>query len=304
MRNAYRQSFTTIRSLVQEVSSRSNFQNKHINSCSPIGSFDPRITGDIPHSWKATGGKLHTQEKLNLACCEVDLPGSSLATSEINNDFTGVTERHAYRRIFEETTNFAFYVDAGDYTPIRFFEQWIEYATNSPLSKDARKDLLMPNYFYRMRYPDGDGDGTGRGGYIGKTMRVVKFERNHFQFLEYRFIGMFPLALNSTRVSYQNSQVLKATATFSFDRYVCGESNSLARALGLDLNNKRGRTGNTNIDYNNANSLNDIINPNFGGLSLLNQGTQFANVNGQIFTGTDSTLTNNGATSAYQVLER
>ena len=37
------------------------------------------------------------QEKLNLACCEVDLPGSSLATSEINNDFTGVTERHAYR---------------------------------------------------------------------------------------------------------------------------------------------------------------------------------------------------------------
>ena len=97
------------------------------------------------------------QEKLNLACCEVDLPGSSLATSEINNDFTGVTERHAYRRVFEETTNFAFYVDAGDYTPIRFFEQWIEYATNGPLSKNARKDLLNPNYFYRMRYPDGDG---------------------------------------------------------------------------------------------------------------------------------------------------
>ena len=115
---------------------------------------------------------------------------------------------------------------------------------------------------------------------------------------------MFPLALNSTRVSYQNSQVLKATATFSFDRYVCGESNSLARALGLDLNNKRGRTGNTNIDYNNANSLNDIINPNFGGLSLLNQGSQFANVNGQIITGTNSTLYNNGATSAYEVLNR
>ena len=34
-------------------------------------------------------------------------------------------------------------------TPIRFFEQWIEYATNGPLSKNARKDLLNPNYFYR-----------------------------------------------------------------------------------------------------------------------------------------------------------
>ena len=52
---------------------------------------------------------------------------------------------------------------------------------------------------------------------------------------------MFPLALNSTRVSYQNSQVLKATATFSFDRYICGESSSLARALGLDLNNQAAR---------------------------------------------------------------
>ena len=93
------------------------------------------------------------QNYLNLLCSEVSLPGSSLATTEITNDFHGVTERHAYRRIFEETTNFAFYVDAGDYTPIRFFEQWIEYATNGPLSKNARKDLLSPNYFYRMRYP-------------------------------------------------------------------------------------------------------------------------------------------------------
>ena len=56
-------------------------------------------------------------------------------------------------------------------------------------------------------------------------------------FLEYRFIGLFPLSLNSTRVSYQNSQVLKATCSFSFDRYVCGESSSLARALGIDMNN-------------------------------------------------------------------
>ena len=60
-----------------------------------------------------------------------------------------------------------------------------------------------------MKYPDE---------YISNDTRVVKFERNHFKFLEYRFVGMFPLSLNSTRVSYQNSQVLKATATFSFDR--------------------------------------------------------------------------------------
>ena len=152
------------------------------------------------------------QEKLNLACCEVDLPGSSLATSEINNDFTGVTERHAYRRVFEETTNFAFYVDAGDYTPIRFFEQWIEYATNGPLSKNARKDLLNPNYFYRMRYPDQ---------YIaGQGLKVTKFERDHLNPLTYEFIRSFPLAISSMPVSYDGSSLLKCTVSMSYVRYV------------------------------------------------------------------------------------
>ena len=161
------------------------------------------------------------QEKLNLACCEVDLPGSSLATGEINNDFTGVTERHAYRRVFEETTNFAFYVDAGDYTPIRFFEQWIEYATNGPLSKNARKDLLNPNYFYRMRYPDGDGL-SGRGGYIGKTMRIVKFERDYRpdRTLEYEFVKCFPLAITSMPLSYESSSLLKCSVSMTYIRYV------------------------------------------------------------------------------------
>ena len=32
-------------------------------------------------------------------------------------------------------------------------------------------------------------------------------------------------------MSYQGSQVLKASCNFSFDRYVCGESTSLARDL-------------------------------------------------------------------------
>ena len=179
------------------------------------------------------------QEKLNLACCEVDLPGSSLATSEINNDFTGVTERHAYRRIFEETTNFAFYVDAGDYTPIRFFEQWIEYATNGPLSKNARKDLLNPNYFYRMRYPDGDGL-SGRGGYIGKTMRIVKFERDYRpdRSLEYEFVKCFPLAITSMPLSYESSSLLKCNVSMTYIRYVVNPatgfdfpSNLLARGF-------------------------------------------------------------------------
>ena len=106
---------------------------------------------------------------------------------------------------------------------------------------------------------------------------MVKFERNHSQFLEYRFVGMFPLSLNSTRVSYQNSQVLKATATFSFDRYICGETSSLARALGLDLNNQASRNRNASArqtELNNS-SLSRVMNDN---LAMLNEGTAYRNL--------------------------
>ena len=77
-------------------------------------------------------------------------------------------------------------------------------------------------YYFQLNYPYE---------YKSNDTRIVKFEKNHFQFLEYRFIGLFPLSLNSTKVQYGNTQVLKATAQFSYDRYVAGESSSLARDL-------------------------------------------------------------------------
>ena len=67
------------------------------------------------------------QDQLNLMCSEVSLPGSNLATLELTSDHTGVTERHAYRRIFDDRLDFTFYVDAANYMPIRFFEAWIDW---------------------------------------------------------------------------------------------------------------------------------------------------------------------------------
>ena len=46
------------------------------------------------------------------------------------------------------------------------------------------------------------------------------------------------MSLSSTKVAYTNSQVLKATCTFSFDRYIAGETSSLARDLGIAFNNR------------------------------------------------------------------
>ena len=36
-------------------------------------------------------------DNINLLCSEATLPGSSLTTHEVNNDYAGVTEKMAYR---------------------------------------------------------------------------------------------------------------------------------------------------------------------------------------------------------------
>ena len=133
--------------------------------------------------------------------------------------------------------------------------------------------------------------------YKSNDTRIVKFEADHFQFLEYRFVGLFPIALNSTRVSYQNSQVLKATATFSFDRYICGETSSLARALGLDLNNNRKKSGNSRINYNSTRGLSDVM----SGVALLNDGVGYQRqLDGRTITGAESSSIFQGPFPAFQ----
>ena len=65
---------------------------------------------------------------------------------------------------------------------------------------------------------------------------MLSFERNYRQTLEYGFRGLYPIELNSTVVQYQNSQVLKATASFNYDRYVCGKTSTASVGSGSDRN--------------------------------------------------------------------
>ena len=153
-------------------------------------------------------------EDAGLLCSDAVLPGSALASVDTRGDYQGVIERFAHTRNFTQIS-LDFYVD-NEYKSMKFLEHWMEFITG------AISDPADDTYFYQLHYPSE---------YKSNDTRIVKFERNYKQFLEYRFIGLFPLSLNSTRVSYQGSQVLKASCSFSFDRYVCGESTSLARDL-------------------------------------------------------------------------
>ena len=160
--------------------------------------------------WRGIG----KQDKIELMCSEASLPGSNLATFEINNDRTGVTEKHVHRRIFDDRIDLTFYVDAGLYQPIKFFEQWISYITNGRNISDRDQDtqLMQSNYDYRIKYPDS---------YIASAgLKVTKFEKDHQNLLQYEFIRVFPLAINSMPVSYDTSSLLKCTVSLSYVRYI------------------------------------------------------------------------------------
>ena len=161
-----------------------------------------------------------TQDQLYLQCSEASLPGSSLATFEINNDFHGVTERHAYRRIFDERIDLTFYVDADNYLPIRTFESWIGGIVNG---NDDKGNLVNPSYYYTALYPDD----------YRKDICITKFERSYDidgSNIKYTFVKAFPISISSMPVSYDSSNLLKCTVGFTYLRYFTGDAKARSSA--------------------------------------------------------------------------
>ena len=146
------------------------------------------------------------QDKLHLLCSEASLPGSQLATTEVNNNFTGVTERYAYRRIFDDRLDLTFYVDAKNYLPIKFFEDWISFITN-----EDKRAARSNSYTYRVKYPDT---------YTVAGLSVTKFEKDYANAMTYQFIKSYPLQITSMPVSYDGSDLLKCSVAMTYIRYV------------------------------------------------------------------------------------
>ncbi len=138
-----------------------------------------------------------------LSCMEASLPGTSLATVELTNDHSGITERHVHRRQYDTTASFTFLVDR-DYKQIKFFETWIGYIVNE-------QDSANPNYFYRVNFPR----------QYQTIIQIKKFERDYKQpALSYEFLNAYPISINAMPVTYEAAQTLKCTVNFNFSRYI------------------------------------------------------------------------------------
>ena len=204
------------------------------------------------------------QSQINLMCSDASLPGSNLATLEVNSDRTGVTEKFAYRRIFDDRIDLTFYVEVGGYSPIKFFEQWMDYITGASTTRDFitaddnRNDLMDPNYFYRMRYPND---------YIAdQGLKITKFEKDYTDnVLEYEFVRSFPLSISSMPVSYDGSSLLKCSVSMSYIRYVVKNLHKKPSRLENNLNPlEQGQFNGGFLDNIRANTLD----AGFSGLGL------------------------------------
>ena len=150
-----------------------------------------------------------------LSCSEANLPGSQLATHEILNDFHGVTEKHAYRRQFDDRADFTFYVDR-EYNVIHLFENWISFIANErrTSSLDIGPSIDDPNASYRFSFPKE----------YQTEIFIKKFEKDYKKSrrktLQYKFMKAFPLSISQMPVSYASSELLKCTVSFAYSRYV------------------------------------------------------------------------------------
>ena len=186
---------------------------------------------------------MYNGELLTLTCTEAALPGSSIATFEQQNDYMGVTERHAYRRMYDETIDFTFLVTQNsDYVQIRFFDAWMKWITG-----EAGQDLRSPTIVNRAQYPNN----------YRTDLWIVKFEKDmgagltsSSKLLEYRFIDAYPKAVSSSPVTFEGNSLLKTTVSMTYTRYFVTELKSQAEAV-----SSRGTRSPGNTEFNSFRSL-------------------------------------------------
>jgi hypothetical protein len=149
-----------------------------------------------------------------LLCSDANLPSSTFATTEVKDNFIGVTQEFAHSRLFTDI-DFTFYVDT-EYYILKFFEGWMDFISGAGVSQIDAAGGFNKGYFRRFQYPDS---------YKINSLSITKFERSlgsteSSSKLDYTFVNAFPKGITSIPVSYGPSDLLRITVTFNYDRYV------------------------------------------------------------------------------------
>ena len=196
-------------------------------------------------------GLQYYDRDLKLSCHEASLPGVSFATHELNNKYQNATVKNVYRKTYDQTASFSFYVDKN-YDLIYFFENWMSYIMNEDQVSDNN-----PKSSFRARYPNS---------YKSVAISISKFEKDYAgDVLTYNFIDAYPASIDSMQVNYQGSQILSCRVNFNYTRYVVGkidmETNQEARDNRAQEQREAEARANTQNNRNNT-GANDLTGVN------------------------------------------
>ena len=171
-----------------------------------FSTLTPSVESYLARYTKIRNVKEFLSRRAGILCSDASLPTSTLATAEVKDNFMGIPQQYAHTRFYTDI-DFSFYIDE-DYTLLKIFEGWMEYISSGSNSFARQDDQA---YYRRMQYPDS---------YKCNNMYINKFEKNYKRTLRYRFVNVFPKAINPVPVSYGAADVLKVSVSFNFDRYI------------------------------------------------------------------------------------
>ena len=171
-----------------------------------FSTLTPSVESYLARHTKIRNVKEFLSRRAGILCSDASLHTSTLATAEVKDNFMGIPQQYAHTRFYTDI-DFSFYIDE-DYTLLKIFEGWMEYISSGSNSFARQDDQA---YYRRMQYPDS---------YKCNNMFINKFEKNYKRTLRYRFVNVFPKAINPVPVSYGAADILKVSVSFNFDRYI------------------------------------------------------------------------------------
>ena len=185
-----------------------------------FGNFQTWLEGfGKDEGYKRTQGR-GFREKLSLLCAEAEIPGTSFQTSLAVGHHQGIQEEFPNLRTFPPL-NLTFYVDA-DHVVLEIFESWMTYI--NPIT-NAKRNV---NAYGRFNYPED----------YKEVLHITKFERDTFldelpakttppqlpresttKLTSYEFVNVWPTNMTSMRVAYGDTNVLRCSVQFAYDRF-------------------------------------------------------------------------------------
>ena len=176
-----------------------------------FGKYQTWLGGETPGKRRTQGTDF--MQKMKLMCTQAEIPGTSFVESSVTGHHQGITEAFPNLRNFPPL-DLVFYVDA-DHVILEVLESWMSYI--NPIFDSSIRDNSA---FTRFNYPED----------YKETIHLTKFERDTFiresrnasyqsNMTSYEFVNVWPIDLSSMRVAYGDSNVLRCSVQFAYDRF-------------------------------------------------------------------------------------